>query len=60
MVLPCPHCDANADYDRAAFFGHWVVCPACELPFAWREAGAEGEDAGKRRDSWMTKGRNPR
>jgi len=25
-------------HDRTAFFGHWVVCPSCERPFAWKEA----------------------
>ncbi len=38
MLLRCPHCDKNADHMRSDFFGDWVVCPTCELPFAWREA----------------------
>ncbi len=38
MVLRCPHCGMIGGHDRAAFFGHWVVCPSCERPFAWKEA----------------------
>lgn len=29
---------------RGDFFGDWVVCSTCELPFAWREAST-AEDA---------------
>ena len=39
MILKCPHCEKNADHLRSDFFGDWVVCPTCELPFAWKEAG---------------------
>lgn len=39
MILRCPHCEKNADHLRSDFFGDWVVCPKCELPFAWKEAG---------------------
>lgn len=40
MILRCPHCEKNADHLRSDFFGDWVVCPKCELPFAWKEAGS--------------------
>ena len=43
MFLRCPHCDDNADHLRSDFFGDWVVCPFCELPFAWREAHLDEE-----------------
>ena len=39
MVLSCPHCANNAPYMRRDFCGQWVVCPKCETPFRWREAG---------------------
>ncbi len=38
MYLRCPHCERRGDHTRSDFFGDWVVCPSCELPFAWREA----------------------
>lgn len=38
MILRCPHCDKRADHLRSDVFGDWVVCPKCELPFAWKEA----------------------
>lgn len=38
MLLRCPHCQRSGEQARRDFFGDWVVCPTCELPFAWREA----------------------
>ncbi len=38
MILRCPHCGMIGGHDRTAFFGHWVACPSCERPFAWKEA----------------------
>jgi uncharacterized repeat protein (TIGR01451 family) len=38
VILRCPHCGMIGGHDRTAFFGHWVACPSCERPFAWREA----------------------
>ena len=37
MHLRCPHCTKKGDHLRSDFFGDWVVCPKCELPFPWRE-----------------------
>ena len=49
MVLSCPHCASNAPYVRYDFCGQWVVCPRCETPFPWREAGtARGADSPER------------
>ncbi len=49
MVLNCPHCSNHASYVRGDFFGHWVVCPRCESPFAWRDSPADesAADAGE-------------
>ena len=41
MLLRCPHCNRIRDHIRSDFFGDWVVCPACELPFSWYEAKAQ-------------------
>jgi hypothetical protein len=41
MLLRCPHCGRVGEHVRCDFFGDWVVCPVCELPFAWRQAGAD-------------------
>ena len=41
MLLRCPHCKRSGEHVRSDFFGDWVVCSVCELPFAWREARAE-------------------
>jgi hypothetical protein len=41
MLLRCPHCNRSGEHVRSDFFGDWVVCSVCELPFAWREARAE-------------------
>lgn len=39
MLLRCPHCHARREQARSDFLGDWVVCPVCELPFAWRDSG---------------------
>lgn len=44
MLLKCPHCTRKGEHVRNDFFGDWVVCAVCELPFAWREARSD-EDA---------------
>lgn len=41
MLLRCPHCKRSGEHVRSDFFGDWVVCSVCELPFPWREARAE-------------------
>jgi hypothetical protein len=41
MLLRCPHCNRIRDHVRSDFYGDWVVCPACELPFAWYESRAK-------------------
>ena len=41
MVLECPHCHSTTDHTRSQVFGQWVICPACERPFAWRETRRE-------------------
>jgi len=46
MFLRCPHCRRTGEHVRSDFFGDWVVCPVCELPFAWREAQAGGDGVG--------------
>ena len=46
MLLRCPHCNRSGEHVRSDFFGDWVVCSVCELPFAWREARAEESRAG--------------
>ena len=38
MHIRCPHCRKKGDHLRSDFFGDWVVCPKCELPFPWRDA----------------------
>ncbi len=43
MLFRCPHCNRTGEHVRSDFFGDWVVCSVCELPFAWREARAGGE-----------------
>jgi hypothetical protein len=48
MLLRCPHCKRSGEHVRSDFFGDWVVCSVCELPFAWREARAEEGDSGRR------------
>ncbi|MEE9133327.1 MAG: hypothetical protein V3U13_07185 [Gemmatimonadota bacterium] len=62
MLLQCPHCLKRAEHRRSDFLGDWVVCPACELPFAWRQsqdelrrAAEKGERAGKQSESTRTK-----
>jgi hypothetical protein len=40
MLLKCPHCSRAGEHVRSDFFGDWVVCSVCELPFAWRDARA--------------------
>ncbi len=46
MLLRCPHCNRSGEHVRSDFFGDWVVCSVCELPFAWREARAEENGTG--------------
>lgn len=41
MLLRCPHCSRTGEHVRSDFFGDWVVCAVCELPFAWRDARTE-------------------
>ncbi len=41
MELRCLHCHEKGEHWRAHFFGHWVICHACERPFEWREAWME-------------------
>jgi hypothetical protein len=43
MLLRCPHCSRSGEHVRSDFFGDWVVCSVCELPFAWREARSESD-----------------
>ena len=43
MLLRCPHCCRSGEHVRNDFFGDWVVCSVCELPFAWREARSESD-----------------
>lgn len=43
MLLQCPHCRRCGEHARPDFFGDWVVCRSCELPFAWREARPDEE-----------------
>jgi hypothetical protein len=43
MLLRCPHCGRSGEHVRSDFFGDWVVCSVCELPFAWREARSESD-----------------
>ncbi|MGD2152026.1 MAG: hypothetical protein PVG79_02085 [Gemmatimonadales bacterium] len=43
MLLRCPHCKRAGEHVRSDFFGDWVVCSVCELPFAWREARTEDD-----------------
>jgi hypothetical protein len=50
MLLRCPHCNRSGEHVRSDFFGDWVVCSVCELPFAWREARA-GENGNGRREA---------
>ncbi len=45
MVLRCPHCDSNGEHVPSRFYGDWVACPSCELPFAWRDVPSDGERA---------------
>lgn len=41
MRLICPHCLDVAAHAADDFPGEWVVCPACETPFGWRDARAD-------------------
>ncbi len=38
MVLRCPNCSRRSQHLRGDFVGQWVVCPICEVPFAWGQA----------------------
>lgn len=40
MVLTCPKCLSQAELTRSLVLGQWMICPACERPFAWRNAHA--------------------
>ena len=59
MVLRCPQCGMIGGHDRTAFFGHWVVCPSCERPFAWREARVKA-DGGPTHDRTKTRSEDER
>ncbi|KPK65543.1 MAG: hypothetical protein AMS21_04410 [Gemmatimonas sp. SG8_38_2] len=49
MLLRCPHCQKRAEHSRGDFLGDWVVCPACELPFAWRRPqGCAGDTSAEK------------
>jgi hypothetical protein len=43
MLLRCPHCHRTGEHVRSDFFGDWVVCSVCELPFSWRHTHVDGE-----------------
>lgn len=50
VTMQCPHCNSVATHERGQILGHWVVCPSCRKPFAWRrarlEAGIDDHRAG--------------
>lgn len=46
MLLRCPYCQRRGEHVRSDFLGDWVVCPACQFPFSWRETLAESEREG--------------
>lgn len=58
MVLQCPWCRSSAQYPRSHVFGQWVVCPACERPFAWRRVCAEPTPAPRLEGRTMSNGGN--
>ncbi len=37
MILRCPRCRKKSRHARGDVLGQWVICPACERPFAWRD-----------------------
>lgn len=37
MILRCPRCRTKSRHARGDVLGQWVICPACERPFAWRD-----------------------
>lgn len=38
MTLTCPHCRSVTTHIRRDVLGDWVICPACDRHFPWREA----------------------
>lgn len=51
MLLQCPHCATSGEHMRSDLIGNSVVCPICELPFAWRQAVSEADAASARRQA---------
>lgn len=50
LTLQCPHCRAMSGHDRRDILGDWVICPACDRHYPWRDAErrvAAGEPPGR-------------